>query len=324
MSPRLLVLGGTHFVGRAVVEEALGRGWSVTTVNRSGQAPGGVEALVADRLRRGDLGVALGSEKWDLVVDTWSQQPAAVAESAALLSRRAGHYAYVSSRSVYRWPWGASEAAPVVEPSEDPADYPGVKRGAELALDAFDGPVLVARAGLVLGPYENVGRLPWWLRRIAAGGRVPAPGPPARPLQYVDARDLAAWLLTSVVAGLAGTFNTVSPRGHATMDELLACCLEETGSEATLEWVTPEQVEAAGVQGWTDLPIWAPPTGELAVVHDADTDRAEAAGLTCRPVGETVADTWAWLQAEGYPEAPSGRGGAIGLTAAQEAALLGS
>lgn len=319
---RLLVLGGTHFVGRAVVEDALGRGWSVTTVNRSGNSADGVEALVADRLEPGALAAVLGSEKWDLVVDTWSQQPAAVADSAALLAGRAGHYAYVSSRSVYRWPWGASEASPVVEPSDDPADYAGVKRAAELALSGFDGPVLVARAGLVLGPYENVGRLPWWLRRIAAGGRVPAPGPPARPLQYVDARDLAAWLLNSGAAGLAGTFNTVSPRGHATMDELLACCLEETGSEASLEWVTPEQVEAAGVEGWTNLPIWTPPTGELAVLHDSDTRRVEAAGLTCRPVGETVADTWEWLQAEGYPQAPSGRGGAIGLTADQEAALL--
>lgn len=325
---RLLVLGGTHFVGRALVEEALARGWEVTTVNR-GQASitqPGVDQRVADR-RAPSFAAALGEDTWDLVVDTWSQEPLRVQESALLLSGRVGHYGYVSSRSVYAWPWGRDETAPLVEgdPSSAAAgDYAADKRGAEIALAGFGGPTLIARAGLVLGPYEVVGRLPWWLARIARGGRVPAPGPPDRPLQYVDARDLAAWMLTSGEAGLDGTYDAVSPAGHTTMAGLLEACRVATGSSAALEWVTPAQVEAAGVEGWTNLPIWAPPTGELACVHAADTSRAAQAGLVCRPVGETVADTWAWLQAEGYPTPPNDRGGRIGLTDEQERALLGA
>ena len=323
---RLLVLGGTHFVGRALVEEGLRRGWAVTTVNR-GRTPRtqpGVEHRVADR-RDPAFPSALGADGWDLVVDTWSQEPRRVRESARLLSGRVGHYGYVSSRSVYALPWGRTEDAETVEASpdsEDAADYAAAKRGAELAVEQFEGPTLIARAGLVLGPYENVGRLPWWLRRVAEGGRVPAPGPPDRPLQYVDARDLAAWMLTAGADGRSGTYNALSRPGHTTTAELLGACRAATGSSASLQWVSPDRVAAAGVEGWTNLPIWAPPTGELAVVHDADTSRAAAAGLVCRPVADTVADTWSWLQAEGLPTPPPDRGGRLGLTPEQEAALL--
>lgn len=329
---RLLVLGGTHHVGRAVVEDALARGWSVTTVNRGRSAApaAGVDARVADRRVAGSLAAALADDDWDLVLDTWSHEAAVVGESARLLSGRSLHYGYVSSRSVYAWPLppGADETAPLVDADPEgrvPGDYAADKRGAELALLAgYDGPVLLARAGLVLGPYEVVGRLPWWLRRISAGGRVVAPGPPGRPLQYLDGRDLAAWMLSAGAAGIAGAFNVVSRPGHTTIDELLACCLQVTGSDATLEWVTPEQVAAAGVSGWTDLPIWVPPEGELAALHDADTTAALAAGLRCRPVEDTVADTWAWLQREGYPDPPSDRAGRLGLSRDQERTLLGA
>lgn len=331
MGQRLLVLGGTRFVGRAVVEEALARGWAVTTVSRGLSGPPGpqVDARVADR-RTPELAAVLGDDEWDLVVDTWSLEPVAVRDSARLLSGRVGHYGYVSSRSVYAWPLpaGADESAPLVDAdpsSSGSGDYAADKRGGELAvLDEFDGPSLLARAGLVLGPYEDVGRLPWWLRRICAGGRVPAPGPFERPLQYVDARDLARWMLTAGAGRLAGPYNAVSAAGHTTIGALLEECAAVTRSDATLEWVTPEEVEAAGVSGWTDLPIWVPPTGELAPLHDCDASAAHAAGLVCRPVAETVADTWAWLLREGYPEPSSGRAGSLGLSDEQERALLGA
>lgn len=331
MGDRLLVLGGTHFVGRAVVEQALGRGLAVTTVNRglSGPPAPGVDARIADR-RTPELARALGDDEWDLVVDTWSLEPAVVRDSARLLAGRVGHYGYVSSRSVYQWPLpaGADESAPVVHgdpSSRESGDYAADKRGAEIAvLEEFGGPALLARAGLVLGPYEVVGRLPWWLRRIAAGGRVPAPGPFERPLQYVDARDLAAWMLTAGASRLPGTFNTVSDAGHATIGTLLEECVAVTGSGATLVWVTPDEVSAAGLSGWTDLPIWVPPTGELASLHDCDASAARAAGLDCRTVGETVEDTWAWLQVEGYPVPPSHRPGSLGLSEDQERDLLGA
>ena len=327
---KLLVLGGTHHVGRAVVEAALARGDSVTTLTRgvSGHAVLGAQARHADRRDPEALAAALGDDRWDAVIDTWSFEPSAVRDAARLLDGRARHYTYISSRSVYTWPIAsrADESAPVVDAdpdSTDAEDYAAAKRGGELAvLAGFGGDVLLARAGLVLGPYELVGRLPWWLNRIAAGGRVPAPGPRERPLQYVDARDLAQWCLDAGRSGLGGVFNTVSRPGHTTIGALLDRCAEVTGSDAELVWIPPDDIEAAGISGWTELPIWVPPTGELAALHDGDVSAAEAAGLRCRPMEETVSDTWAWLQREGTPAATSTRAGQLGLTDEAEQRLL--
>jgi 2'-hydroxyisoflavone reductase len=319
---RLLVLGGTHHVGRAVVEAALARGHKVTTLNRgvSGHQPPGALARHGDRTDPAALRAALsspprnsrsGDGTWDAVIDTWSGAPRVVADAAALLAGRAAHYGYVSSRSVYRWPIpaGADESAAVVDGDPDSADgedYAAAKRGGELAAAAaFGDRALLARAGLILGPYEIVGRMPWWLRRLEQGGDVLAPGPPDRPLQYIDGRDLAAWMLSAAERGLGGAFNVVSQPGQATMASLLEAARAVTGSRASLVWVSPEVIEAAGIQPWTELPVWLPPDGELASLHDGDVSAAYAAGLTCRPVEETVADTWRWLQEEGDP--PPGR-----------------
>ena len=329
MTVRVLVLGGTHHVGRAVVEAALARGDEVTTLTRgiSGHAVPGAEARHADRRDPASVAAALGTDTWDAVVDTWSYEPVAVRDAARLLEGRVPYYAYVSSRSVHTWPMalGADESAPVVDgdpDSADASDYAAAKRGAEIALERFPGAVLLARAGLVLGPYEVVGRLPWWLNRIAAGGRVPAPGPRERPLQYVDARDLADWVLDAGRDGTGGAFNTVSRPGHTTIGALLDACVAVTGSDAELVWLAPATIEAAGVSGWTDLPIWVPPTGELAALHDCDVSAALRAGLRCRPMEQTVADTWAWLRREGTPTPPTDRAGSIGLSVDQERRLL--
>lgn len=327
---RILVLGGTHHVGRAVVEAALARGDDVTTLSRgtSGPPAPGASARYADRSDPVALAAVLGDEAWDAVVDTWSLAPRVVRDSARLLAGRAGHYTYISSRSVYEWPIpvGADESAPVVagDPdSEDVSDYAAVKRGGELAvLEGFGGPVLLARPGLILGPYERVGRLPFWLNRISRGGRVPCPGPWDQPLQYIDARDLAGWVLDAAGRAVEGVFNTVSRRGHTTMGELLEQCRMVTGSDAELVWVSPEAIAEAGVAPWTELPIWLPPTGEYAGLHNGDVSAAFAAGLTCRPVAETVADTWAWLQDEGLPAPAHPERAAIGMDAAAEARLL--
>jgi nucleoside-diphosphate-sugar epimerase len=321
------MLGGTHHVGRAVVETALARGDDVTTLNRgmTGRQQPGVRALHADRTDRAALSAALGDGTWDAVIDTWSGPPRAVADAAALLADRAGHYGYVSSRSVYRWPFpvGGDESAPVVDgdpASADGEDYAAAKRGGELAAAAaFGDRALLARAGLILGPYEIVGRMPWWLRRLEQGGEVLAPGPPDRPLQYIDCRDLAAWMLAAAEQGVGGAFNAVSRPGHATMASLLESARDVAGSRASLVWVPPEVIEAAGIALWTELPIWLPPDGEYAGMHDGDVSAAYAAGLTCRPVEQTVADTWRWLQDEGYP--PPGRI-AHGLSPDKEQAVL--
>lgn len=299
---RLLVLGGTGFVGRAIVDDALARGWQVTTFNRGrvDEERPGVEALRGDRLAPGGLDVLRGRE-WDAVVDTWSGAPRAVRDSANLLADAAGHYGYVSTRSVYQAPPVAdlTESAPLVDGSADAEEgpYDQMKVGGELAaVQAFGDRALLARAGLILGPYEDIGRLPWWLLRAARGGPMLAPGPADLPLQYIDARDLAAWMLSAAEQGRSGAYNTVSRRGHTTMRELLDRVVEVTGGAAELRWTAPEVVLAAGVEPWNDLPIWIPPGHPYAFLHNGDVSKASDAGLVCRPVDETVADTWAWLR----------------------------
>ncbi|MEU0740291.1 SDR family oxidoreductase [Streptomyces sp. NPDC006134] len=304
---RLLMLGGTEFVGRAVAEAALRRGWDVTVFHRGRHAPPpGARSLHGDRTAPDGL-AALADGAWDAVVDTWSAAPCAVRDTARLLRGRAGRYVYVSSCSVYAWPpaAGYTEQAPLVtgaSPDAGQSDYARDKRGGELAVrDAFGADAsLLVRAGLILGPYENVGRLPWWLARAARGGPVLAPGPRDLPLQFIDVRDLAAWVLGAVEQGLSGPYNLAGPQGHTTTEELLRACVRVTGGAAELRWTAPEVIAAAGVEPWTQLPVWVPPGSDLhGALHGADVSRALAAGLCCRPAAETVAGTWAWLESLG-------------------------
>lgn len=304
---RLLVLGGTEFAGRAVVEAAAGRGWDVTVLNRGRHAPvPGARSLVGDRTAPGGLDALAGGE-WDAVVDTWSAAPRAVLDAARLLRGRVGRYVYVSSCSVYTWapPAGYTEEAALVEGADagaEQTDYARDKRGGELAaVDAFGADrSLLVRCGLILGPYENIGRLPWWLNRISRGGPVLAPGPRELPLQYVDVRDLADWILGAVERELSGPYNLMSPQGHATMGTLLDACVAATGADAELRWTAPETVLGAGIEPWSQLPVWVPPDSEgHDALHGADVSRAVATGLRCRLVTETVTDTWHWLRAIG-------------------------
>ncbi|HET6509365.1 MAG TPA: NAD-dependent epimerase/dehydratase family protein [Baekduia sp.] len=298
---RLLVLGGTTFAGRAVVEAAVARGWAVTTFNRGRGAwtHPEVERIVGDRLDPTTF-APLARGTWDAVVDTWQGAPAATEAIAAVLAGRVERYAYVSSCSVYAPPPrpGADEHAPLVDGAGD--GYGDLKRGSEIAVEAAFGAdrALLLRLGLLLGPHEDVGRLPYWLTRLAAGGDVIAPGPPDLPLQLVDARDLAAFALDGIAAGLSGPYNVVSRRGHATMRTLLERARDVTGGGARLVWTPPEEVEG---EPWNEVPIWLPPDHESAALHDIGVEKAHAAGLTTRPVAETVADTWAWLSAAGSP-----------------------
>lgn len=325
----LLILGGTGFVGPAVAAQALACGWEVTTFSRGRQpAPGeDVERLHGDRTQPGATD-PLAARDWDLVLDTWSGPPRAVRDSAAALAGRAGRYVYISSGSVYAPPvaLGVTEDAPRVPASPDAqaGEYPECKRGAELAVvGAFGERALILRPGLILGPGEDVGRLPWWLARMARGGEVLAPGPPDLRLQMIDCRDLAAFALDAATASVAGPLNTVSRPGHATMRSLLEACCEAAAPPGTeLRWLAPEAVRAAGIEPWTELPIWIPPGHEASALHAADVTRAHAAGLRCRPVTETVRDTWAWLGS--LPGRPPARPDlpALGLDPERERAAL--
>ena len=326
---RALVLGGTSFVGPAFVEEAL-----AAAVGRHGRQPRPVRrrperarAVVLDRTAPGAFDV-LDGERFDLVVDTWSRAPRVVRDAAEALRDVADRWAYVSSRSVYVFPppHGADESAPVVEadPDADATDYPQDKRGAELALERELGPdrVVALRAGLILGARDNVGRLPWWLRRIARGGATVAPGPADLPVQYVDPRDLAALGLRAAADGRSGPVDVVCPAGSVTIGDILTTAVEVTGSDAELVWVDPAFLRARGGRALDRAADLDPRRRGGLLFHDGDVTRALSWGMTNRPVRDTLADAWAWVQrvdAEGTaPPPPPG----IGLDPAKEAAVL--
>jgi nucleoside-diphosphate-sugar epimerase len=320
---RTLVIGGTVFLGRAVVEAALARGDEVTYFHRGRHGRGlhpGAREVLGDRASDLDR---LPEQDWDAVVDTCGFDAAAVGAAARALAERAAHYAFVSSASVYRdWP-----AAPVDEDSavftSDVADYGPQKAAAERAAEAaMPGRVLHVRAGVIVGPHENIGRLPYWLARMERGGDVLAPGPAEAGVQLVDARDLARWILAMGARGAAGAFNAVAPRGWTTWGMLLETCRAVAGPAARLRWVDGGQVAGALEDPWSELPLWPAPVPEAAAVFAVDAARAAAAGLEIRPLEATVADTWAWLRAGGEPAAWRSELRAKGLPAARERTLL--
>ena len=327
MRRKVLVLGGTDFVGPAVVGAALAHGDDVTVFHRgqTGSAPDGVRVVHGDRTQPSDLD-AVAAEQWDLVVDAWSRAPRVVLESARKLEPNAARYVYISTISVYQdvHEGPINETSPVVDasPDADATDYAADKRGAELAIESVFGSdrCVFARPGLILGPRENIGRLPWWLRRIAAGGTVLAPGPADNGLQYIDARDLAAF---SINTTLNGAVNVLTVPGFTTMAELLDLCKEATGSDATFTWVDAEYLLNQKVEPWTELPIWVPDIGEWTGFYMTNSSLAQRSGLTCLPVRDTVFDTWSWLRDNPeWSQVVTANRTRVGLAPEREAALL--
>ncbi len=256
---RLLVLGGTRFLGRAIVDEAIRRGYDVTTFSRglSGEPRPGAEALHGDRTSYPDL-LRLAEREFDIAIDTSVIAPRHVAASAELLAPRVRHYTYVSSLSVYA-DFGSepvSEDSPVVDCPPD-ADgtvetlgYAELKAGSERAVqETVPGRCLIVRPGLIIGPHENTARLPWWLGRMARGGTVLAPGEPGRPVRATDARDLATWLVDNTRRGIPGVVNVPGPEG-TTFGELLTDCAEVTTADRGTA-AGPGGATAAGPGGAT-------------------------------------------------------------------------
>lgn len=328
------MLGGTRFVGHAIVEKALGRGHEVTTFNRgqTGMDAAGVEAVRGDRESSADLHRLIAGRSWDVVVDSSGYVPRVVGDAARALVGCAERYVFLSSISVYPdWPAkGISEASSVYECSPDTGgsaadeatwsaiQYGTYKAGCERAVvEIFEDRALVLRPGVILGPHENVGRLTWWLGRIASGGRALGPGDPARSIQPIDVRDVAKFALDLAESGRAGTLNVTAPKGHTTFGSMLAHCAQATGSHSELVWVEDEFLVEHGVRQWTEIPLWRVHEG----TWDVDTTMARAAGLTCRPLAETVRDTWAWMGEGGGP-APYGRQAQHGLSPERERQLL--
>jgi 2'-hydroxyisoflavone reductase len=321
---RLLVLGGTHFLGRHVVTAALERGHEVATFTRgvSGAPPEGVRALHGDRNDPAALPAALDGWAPELVVDTSCQTRAAATTTAAMLRNVAG-YAFVSSLNAYRnWPpgpIGREDDEPTWDTDED--EYGPNKAAAERILgDALGERFLTARAGLIIGPHDPLYRLGWWLDRIARGGRVVVPEHLEQPIAVVDARDLADWLVTMAERGQGGAVNATGPAGMTTLGALLDVCREVTGGDAGWVRVPDAELLAAGVQEWTHLPLWLA-DGTARTAWDVDTTRARELGLPSRPLRDSVGDTWAWMQRSERPEPPSGRS-LPGLPLELEAQLL--
>jgi 2'-hydroxyisoflavone reductase len=299
---RLLVIGGTRFVGRHLVAAALARGDTVTLFNRgqSGPVPAGVESLVGDR--RVDLS-ALAHGRWDAVVDTCGYLPREVAAMAAALRGRVGRYVFVSSVSVYASTATANTEgdplATIDDPDTDVVDgrtYGALMALCEAALShAFGVRAAVVRPGLIVGPHDPTQRFTYWPARLARavdGQPVLAPGHPDAPVQVIDARDLAAFMLQLIDGDRPGPFNAVGPT--LTMGQVLQACADAAGVQPDLRWIDMTTLQARGLQPWSDLPLALPDDADHAGFMRTDARRALAAGLHTRPLAQTVADTLAW------------------------------
>ncbi|GAA4559543.1 NAD-dependent epimerase/dehydratase family protein [Planotetraspora kaengkrachanensis] len=303
---RVLIIGGSVFLGRAIVAAALAQGHEVTTFNRGVSGPGlpGVRAVHGDREVPADLDRLVDGREWDVVIDVCGYTPAHVLEAVRRLSGHAGHYTFISTISAYPdFPakHGVDETFPRHEcPPDADADfgeYGVLKAGCERAVEGyFDGPSLIVNPGLIIGPYENVGRLPWWLTRISKGGRVLAPGDPDLPIQLIDARDIAAFTVAQSEKGTTGRYLTGGVPANATFGSWLTDCVEVTGSGAELVWADDRFLLDHEVGQWTELPLWLAQGPETEGGWTHSSAKALAAGLTCRPITETVRDTWAWLK----------------------------
>ncbi|HVS84305.1 MAG TPA: NAD-dependent epimerase/dehydratase family protein [Gaiellaceae bacterium] len=302
---RLLVLGGTKFLGRAAAEAALAAGHEVTLANRGTTNPDlfpEAERIQVDLA--GDLAPLAGRE-WDAVVDTDpTQLPRHTRRRVEALRDAAGQYVFVSTISVYSEVAAPiDESSPVLEPPDpepeefDPEQYGGLKTGSERAvLDVFAERATIARAGLIVGPHDPSERFTYWPRRLAEGGDVLAPGSPDAPLQFVDVRDLGAWLVRAGETRAGGVFNATGP--ERTLGETLETIRDAIGSDARLVWTDEQCILDAGVQPWMELPLWLPGTDADGLMR-ADVSRALAAGLTTRPLEETARDTLAWSREAG-------------------------
>jgi 2'-hydroxyisoflavone reductase len=300
---RVLILGGTQFLGRHLVNSALARGHAVTTFTRGKHddvLPPAVERLNGNR--DGDMS-ALTGQTWDAVIDTSGYVPRVVGATAQLLAAQAGFYVFVSSISVYKdWPGvSAIDESYNVSALEDPSveEVNGETYGALKALcereveAAFNGRCAIVRPGLIVGPYDPTNRFTYWPDRVARGGEVLAPGRPENHTQIIDARDLADWLVTLAERRTTGVYNATGPDYPLTMQRALETMREESGSDARFTWVSDEFLERNEVGAWMEMPLWIPEK-EGPGVGDVNCGRALAAGLTFRPLEETVRDTLAW------------------------------
>ncbi len=332
---RLLILGGSWFLGRTVVSDALARGWEVTAFSRgkSGQPPAGATHVVGDRRNDEDLHRLAKSGTWDALADTSAYAPVDVVRVANALADQVEQYVLISTVSTYPdWPASAvNETSPLwpssptyTERSPELAhltvggQYGTLKASCEAAAREGAKRSLIVRPGVILGPGEYVGRGLKLLERAARGGRWLLPAPADQPIQPIDVRDVSTFLLDSIEAKRDGVFNLVAPIGHATYGDLIDTCLELTGRRTQPVWADPQWLEEQRVDQWTEMPLWRTPPGTWQV----DGRRAAEAGLRCRPLSETLRDFKSALDRDGLIDHP--RQADHGMSPDREAELVAS
>lgn len=324
---KILVIGGTIFLGRHVVESALERGHDVTLFNRGQHFPElfpDVRKIRGDRVEQVEL---IRGGGWDAVVDPSGHFPRAVRLAAEAVADSVGHYTYISSLNAY-----ADVSTPNMDESGPEATMPDetveevtfetygpLKVLCEHAAEAvLPGRVASIRAGLIVGPCDFSDRFTYWPRRIARGGEVFAPENPDVPVQIVDVRDLGDWIVRLAENGSTGVFNATGPDYPLTLGNVIDTCLAVTGSDAHMTWVDALFLAEHGVQPWSELPLWLPTNDtDSAGFSFVNCDRARAAGLTYRPLADTVRATLDWAAT-----LPADREPRAGLKPEREAELL--
>jgi 2'-hydroxyisoflavone reductase len=322
---KLLLLGGTIFLGRHLVEAALARGHEVTLFNRGRHNADlfpEVEKLRGDR--DGNL-AALQGRRWDAVIDTCGYVPRVVRASAELLAKAVEHYTFISSLSVYSdfSAPGMDESGPTGRLEEETTEevtgetYGPLKALCEQAAEAaMPGRALNIRPGLIVGPHDPSDRFTYWPRRVARGGEVLAPGDPGSLTQFIDVRDLAEWNIRMMEAGKTGVYNATGPDYPLTMGRLLEECRNVGGSGARITWADEQFLLDSQVAPWTELPLWVP-ASEGAGFNAVNCGKAIADELTFRPLADTIRDTLAWDAAR-----PADMPLRAGLTPEREAEVL--
>ena len=315
---KLLIIGGTRFVGRHVAEAALGRGHEVTLFNRGTHAPlaRDVETIAGDRYR--DL-AKLRDRRWDVVVDTCGYVPRAVTAAAEALRDAVERYVFISSQSAYAdvSTRGVDETAPLAQLTSEQLErannidtsgqpsygelYGGLKALCEQAAEqVMPNRVLIVRPGLIVGPHDYTDRFTYWVLRVARGGEVLAPGRPERPVQFIDARDLAEWTVRMAERREVGVYNVNRPPGTMTMNQVLDQCKSTSGSDTVFTWVSEQFLRDEQVAAWSEMPLWLPEeeAPQLAGFMFINVDKAVAAGLRIRPLSDTIRDTLTWARTE--------------------------
>jgi 2'-hydroxyisoflavone reductase len=321
---KLLVIGGTRFVGRHLVECALARGHTITLFNR-GQSNRDLFPQVEQLHGNRSVDLALLQDRsWDAVIDTCGYVPRIVRLSAQALVGHTDRYVFISTVSVYAEnnPRGMDEDAPLATLQDESVEeitsetYGGLKVLCEQAVEqAYPNRALIIRPGLIVGPHDPTDRFTYWPWRIAQGGEVLAPGNPDQPQQIIDVRDLGQWIVSLVEEKRAGIFNAVGPDYALTTRRMLEACIAVCNPQAHLSWLSESFLLEHQVEPWSEIPVWVPEKD--SAFDTCSNARARAAGLTFRPIEETIRDTLAWARTR-----PGDHEWRAGLKAEREAQLL--